>query len=724
MTMILQSAVLKNFCQHKNLEMRFVPGTNCLCGPNGCGKSNALYAIQLAIFGQAHERVSYADLVTQGCEDQDCSIEVTLSRPDRDENWYLFRRFWPTTKSRFSISQNGSIVCEYQGQRSVHEALESRYQMTVNQLLELCMVGQGKITSFADMTPSELQEFLVRLLHLDTILKIRENIFLGYTIQSIDRPDLQVIEQRIDSINNQIKNIELTINQQYSDLHQNRSIEDYPEYQIVKLYEQCAELKKRYQEIAQDRCSNELILLIRHLYNRIDLQTSIVELQKRLSSIETVYHEKSRLLHERQVKARLYEKYYQIQSEVNRLNQEYYRLLQSRPQEPVVDISWDKHQAFYRLYELIQEIYQLFEQFFNDITYCPLCHQKVDHLDRLLPEWKLQFSKQLDQWRNENQKFQEYLQRKQELQQYDAKLAEVVQQLQKAQDALKQLSSIIEEPISQQDNLSETVHLLHKELLSTRSELLQYYRRYQETEVGIQISLDRLIEGFHELKIISHHLTKYPNYSYEEYILAKQKVDDYLSRHKTYTELTSRLSVLREELDAYRQRHQQLSEVRKFCDTLDNIRSVWTTATKILSKSEFPAFVLNRVLKDITQIINFHLEKLDAPFRLVDLLDDFKLRVQHLRSRWTGSSTRLSGGEKVFFGIAWVMSFRSLLKVPLDVVILDEPFIGLDENNLSLMELFMDRVRYHCGIFPRQILIVTHRPIHQQLIDHLITLGV
>lgn len=52
--MIPKRLVLHNYCQHRDLEVTFVPGLNMIRGPNGSGKSNLLDAMCLCVSGESN----------------------------------------------------------------------------------------------------------------------------------------------------------------------------------------------------------------------------------------------------------------------------------------------------------------------------------------------------------------------------------------------------------------------------------------------------------------------------------------------------------------------------------------------------------------------------------------------------------------------------------------------------------------------------------------------
>ena len=149
--MRLERLTLKNWCQHRHLELKFGPGINGLTGSNGHGKSNALDALRYGVTGQSVNHGVKGDNVTWGetkgwveVEFSDGERKITIRRNSHDAG--------------ISVKVSGEAPVTKLGEANLK--IEQLLGANSSALLDNVFVQQGQIDSILLLDPSKrLKEF-------------------------------------------------------------------------------------------------------------------------------------------------------------------------------------------------------------------------------------------------------------------------------------------------------------------------------------------------------------------------------------------------------------------------------------------------------------------------------------------------------------------------------------------------------------------------------------
>ena len=84
--MKINSIILENFRNYKNLELDFDPSRNIIVGENAQGKTNLIEAVYLTAFAKSFRTSNAADLITFGEKRARVSADITSEDIDKNIN--------------------------------------------------------------------------------------------------------------------------------------------------------------------------------------------------------------------------------------------------------------------------------------------------------------------------------------------------------------------------------------------------------------------------------------------------------------------------------------------------------------------------------------------------------------------------------------------------------------------------------------------------------------
>ena len=185
-----------NFKQLQEVDL-YLPerGRFLIQGKNEAGKSTFFEAVFFGIFGKALVTETGAqrfdDLIRYGAEK--ARVEVWLEAADR-----LFKIYRTIVRGKPNVweldIEGPSGVEEVRGNAAVNRRIVQELGFDGEALLNTCFVEQKKLEKLEGMSRAKREESLMRLLNLDTMIKMESE----FKVRGEDRLELKRLEQRYE----------------------------------------------------------------------------------------------------------------------------------------------------------------------------------------------------------------------------------------------------------------------------------------------------------------------------------------------------------------------------------------------------------------------------------------------------------------------------------------------------------------------------------------------
>ena len=183
--MHLKRLELTNFRQHKKMDIDFSGNLIAVLGPNGCGKSNMIGAIQFALTG-AQPGFTKADLTTWG--EKEGSVKLVFTAGSNDAEFTIVRK----TNGDVTLKVGDETIKQT---RKVEEALRDKAGLDKDLINQIVFVPQKGIDSILFDDPKNREVAFQRLIGIGNAAKIYES--LRTEIAAYDRWATQGFDEAI-----------------------------------------------------------------------------------------------------------------------------------------------------------------------------------------------------------------------------------------------------------------------------------------------------------------------------------------------------------------------------------------------------------------------------------------------------------------------------------------------------------------------------------------------
>lgn len=160
---MIEKVKLKNFRQHKDTVLEFIPGINTIVGENNSGKSSIPEAIEFALYGSRALRDSAKGYITDGEQEGSAVIKLDVA-----DNSYTVGR----NSKNAEIKKNGELESQYKDNVSRDVALITGVNQTGFRLGHY--VRQKELTAFSSMRPGKRHETIEKMLKVNAVDKAIE----------------------------------------------------------------------------------------------------------------------------------------------------------------------------------------------------------------------------------------------------------------------------------------------------------------------------------------------------------------------------------------------------------------------------------------------------------------------------------------------------------------------------------------------------------------------
>jgi exonuclease SbcC len=139
-----------------------------------------------------------------------------------------------------------------------------------------------------------------------------------------------------------------------------------------------------------------------------------------------------------------------------------------------------------------------------------------------------------------------------------------------------------------------------------------------------------------------------------------------------------------------------------------------------MHKSNLPKRLTVNYLKKTVVKMNEYLEDFNAPFRIYS--DDELVFWAKFNDGRKLPAARLSGGEKVVLALAFRLAVQFGVAAGVNLLVLDEPTVGLDDDNIECLATAFNRLRAMSKSSGLQVLVVSHEKAMERMCDHTLSL--
>ena len=175
---------LKNFVSHKDTSIEFPPGLTVIIGRNGAGKTSIFDGISYALFKE-HSRGKDENIINRGAASAQVQLVFSSGGRTYEITWRIGKKKRALATLRDLTS--GSKIFIDAGERTAVPEIEKIIGISRDIFLNAAYVRQGEIAKFLEVRPAERKEIMSKLLGIDSLEKIWENL----------RTPISVIEEKL-----------------------------------------------------------------------------------------------------------------------------------------------------------------------------------------------------------------------------------------------------------------------------------------------------------------------------------------------------------------------------------------------------------------------------------------------------------------------------------------------------------------------------------------------
>jgi len=672
-----------NLCQYKKYNLKYKPGITGIVGNNGKGKSNLLDAAQFfAITGLTPPKYTKSELLRWKSNSGHTvfkflhnNINYRLSRNIHDSKTVLS---WKDSKGN---SQSIKKLAE------VNDEMEKILGMNFTIFRETCFVGQGYLSNIVDMAHSPRMAYFQKISNVAKAETIRSSL-QGYLNKMVVYPDRTADIAELRDIVDQSK------------IRHSSNLLAIKELEIE--LDRFNEILPMAKDAIKGTTEKEYKTKIKDIDRKIDavekemkgLQNKIRRLK--ISEVTPLTEEEIKL------KQKLIEK----ESIEKALKKEQIDLAKHMTTKP--EVSEDEEKLTTDLKEVKDQlrVLNLKTKASEDGT-CPVCESNYNTPTSA-------FSKDLDFWATA--------------------LREMEGRREHFDTSSKLLSkwSYIKEDFNRRcgDLLQRSREITPKggkaftrEELNTREEALSSYldKLKQKQEINLKVNKKRVaLTTYKTEKVMAEKETFFPEAlrkSAEIQIDTHQKYEDRVAaKLLEQQELLTRVEECEKQILKY------MTE-QTLADNIKKVEALFERSKEVLHRENLPKLAMRRMLLALNTKLAFYLEQFQTVFT-AQINDQFDFICDFVSSNDNKKSARaLSGGQKVALALAFRFALTDVLSSSVPILILDEPTVHLDEENIQCVRNVILEVRRHTekGMY---VLIATHEPILYSAFSRVIDVGV
>jgi DNA repair exonuclease SbcCD ATPase subunit len=167
-------------------------------------------------------------------------------------------------------------------------------------------------------------------------------------------------------------------------------------------------------------------------------------------------------------------------------------------------------------------------------------------------------------------------------------------------------------------------------------------------------------------------------------------------------------------------RHDKIKADMEESSVNNMVRSHLDDLKSIMHRDNLPKHLTVNYLRSTVKKLNGYLDDFSVKFSV--MVDDDLTFWATLSDGTVIAASRLSGGEKVVLSLAFRLAVQSDLN-GINLLVLDEPTVCLDDDNIACLEKAFDRLRAMSKSSGLQVIVVSHESAIERMCDHTFTLN-
>ena len=712
--MRIEKLRLKNFCQHKELDWTIPSGIVAISGPNGSGKSNAIKAIYAALTGDFKRNEGVIlDNINKTCSEKDESfIELTFSNSGDVST--ILRSLRPSKRS-LVVNGGKPITSE----KEVTSTIEGLIGISTDILSDYIFVDQWKMFEVFTSSKSDRLSSLQSLYGLGKAETCYDEIS-----KSISKINVPVYSESVNDIDILIKEKTLLVNSLKEKLielsklaTEDKSLEK--ELAVVKKIIANNEAIKGY--TAEILKSEESIANAEKELSANSLEGLLGDLESYEQLCEKVDQASKGLACRKEFDASL-NRIKNIQANIANIDSQI-KDLGPAPTKPSNYIA-ARGQEFEQYNDIVGG-HEAKKNCLADLianNKCPVCLSTGNNLKTAIDLMQKSIE-------SEAVKVVELRKSFADSRDYDSNNVKFSAEFARLKSLKTNLDNMlefeIEKAIPEPEHTTEKYSEDFKKYTGIKSKYDSVFNSINDLnnkKTYLLGCLNTLKDN--KLKLEADNASTGVTASHEELLTLKDNLSAYIETIKVNKENLIRveesIKATNETISMLETRKSRITKGLLEAKLNMDVKNHLETLREVMHKSNLPKRVAFNYLKQTVVKMNGYLEDFNAPFRVYS--DDELMFWVRFNDGRNLPAARLSGGEKVVLALAFRLTVQFGVASGVNLLVLDEPTVGLDDDNIECLEMAFSRLRAMSKSSGLQVLIVSHEKAIERMCDHTISL--
>jgi DNA repair exonuclease SbcCD ATPase subunit len=706
----IEKVTFTNWCQYEKFELDLGQGFIGIRGPNGSGKSNLVEGLVYALTGKVRTDGNLEDNIRHGVTGRaKAGVEVELTH--NDANIFIKRNLKPSG-SWLTINSPGGSEEVLDRAAPIREKMQSIIGIDEDMLLKYVFVEQCKIFEFIDLTDEKRSKFLARLFNVESAEAIRKAVGDYKVDVSTTATDVDTLRATVLQMVEENRQLQEMLALYPSDGWQ---LASDPDHLVVLGWQE-----KQRLLADRNRLTDELL----------PLETAQAEAEGQaalsasdLRAVEELVTSEDSLLgqvrldlarHEASVRSA------QALEDIDRrlLEEKARRVKLLPPIQPADYLpnsdSRDTRGRLAGMQARMAEIKRFLTTFdcSSKSGSCPTCGTPTVSLADRVEEFKQEKNKlecEINQLRQRIEASSwhdtELLRYENDVKTSDLRVAELSRQretLQSVELPGRSVGDLMALKTEYEQN--------QQALLDMRRSHSQIQLRLSSLQTSTRSLRKRIAEADGQLRQLP--VTGQEAEEASRRLTSKREV--YSKRAELLGRIEASSSYLRSNQRLLEKAEEEIRRGRK----ARALQSHFQNMRDLFHRDRLPRRVMQGNLELMQRGINAVLSSFDAPF-YIQVREGLKC-VAVFRDGKQMPAARLSVGEKTVFAMAFRLAVSERYAKDLGLLVLDEPTAGLDDSNLTCLEVALNRLRELSRSRGLQVILITHEKLLDTLFDRVI----